>query len=56
MLRHTFEREDAASAIERAVETVIASGLRTPDIHTGGGRPAGTREMSDAICRALASV
>jgi 3-isopropylmalate dehydrogenase len=53
MLRHTFEREDVASAIERAVETVIASGLRTPDIHASDGRLVGTREMSDAIAEAL---
>ncbi len=55
MLRHTFEREDAASAIERAVESVIASGLRTADLQTGAGRAAGTREMGEAIARALAT-
>jgi 3-isopropylmalate dehydrogenase len=55
MLRHTFERDDAATAIERSVETVITAGLRTADIHAEGGRLVGTREMGEAIAQALAS-
>lgn len=51
MLRYSFGLEDAAVAIERAVEQAIEQGLRTGDIHTGeeGTRLVGTAEMGDAI-------
>lgn len=53
MLRHTFQREDAARAVEDAVNAVIAAGLRTADIHAGEGRRVGTREMGAAVAAAL---
>lgn len=55
MLRHTFGREDAAAAIERAVDAVINAGLRTSDIYAGDGRMVGTQEMGAAVVSALAN-
>jgi 3-isopropylmalate dehydrogenase len=52
MLRFSFGREDAALAIEQAVRTVIASGLRTRDI-AAGGKSIGTREMAQAVANAI---
>ena len=58
MLRHSFGRDDAASAIENAVGKVIAAGLRTGDIFSAsesGARRVGTREMGEAVLAALRS-
>jgi 3-isopropylmalate dehydrogenase len=51
MLRHSFNEEEAARAIENAVSAVIAKGLRTGDIYREGeGRKkVRTAEMGDAI-------
>jgi 3-isopropylmalate dehydrogenase len=52
MLRFSFKLNDAANAIEAAVEKVINSGLRTGDIYNpadSSARKVGTREMGDAI-------
>jgi isocitrate/isopropylmalate dehydrogenase len=48
MLRH-LELPDAAAAIERAVETVLRDGPRTPDL----GGAASTAEVGDAVLAAL---
>jgi len=53
MLRYSAGREDAAAAIEAAVQRVIKDGLRTKDIHTEGTRLVGTAEMGQAIIDAL---
>ena len=56
MLRHSFDRNDVALAIEAAVGKVISSGLRTGDIFSAtetGARKVGTREMGDAIAAAV---
>jgi len=53
MLRYTFKEEKAAQSIEKAVETVIANGLRTGDIWTEGFKKVSTKEMGDAIIAAL---
>ncbi len=45
MLRHSFELEDAASAIEAAVDAVIASGVRTGDL----GGTASTADVTKAV-------
>ena len=58
MLRHSFGLDPAARAIEAAVQQVIASGLRTGDIHNPadpGARRVGTCEMGDAIAAAVAT-
>ncbi len=51
MLRYALGRPGAADAIERAVEAVIAEGLRTPDIAAGeaGERRVTTSEFGDAV-------
>ncbi|HYG23596.1 MAG TPA: 3-isopropylmalate dehydrogenase [Verrucomicrobiae bacterium] len=56
MLRHSFQLNDAAAAIEQAVRRAIESGNRTGDIFNSAeanGRRVGTREMGDAIAAAL---
>jgi 3-isopropylmalate dehydrogenase len=52
MLRYTFKEEEAASAIEAAVERSIAS-VRTGDIWTEGCKKVGTEEMGSAIAEAV---
>src|SRR5580704_4735245 len=52
MLRHSFNLNDAANAIENAVAQAIASGVRTGDIFSASEpnvRRVGTRAMGDAI-------
>jgi 3-isopropylmalate dehydrogenase len=52
MLRHSFNRNDAAVAIENAVGKAIASGNRTGDIFSAtesGARKVGTMQMGDAV-------
>jgi 3-isopropylmalate dehydrogenase len=54
MLRYSFARHDAATAIERAVAATIESGIRTGDIASPGTKTVGTKEMGDAIVAKLA--
>jgi 3-isopropylmalate dehydrogenase len=55
LLRYSGGRGDAASAIERAVEQVLADGLRTPDIATEGEATVTTTTaaMGDAVVAVL---
>jgi 3-isopropylmalate dehydrogenase len=53
MLRFAFGQNDAAIAIERAVQKVIESGLRTGDIYSEGTRRVGTAEMGQAIAAVI---
>ena len=53
MLRFSLNQPEAAARIERAVDAVLSQGLRTPDIHSPGTTKVGTREMGDAVVRAL---
>src|SRR5690554_7840988 len=55
LLRYSLERADVAEAIEKAVEQVLESGLRTVDIFTDGCRKVSTAEMGDAVVAALHS-
>ena len=55
MLRYSLNQADAADRIESAVKDVLASGLRTADIHSEGTKKVGTREMGDAVVAALTS-
>ncbi|WP_375260565.1 3-isopropylmalate dehydrogenase [Palleronia sp.] len=53
-LRYSFDMADHASAVEGAVEAVLAQGIRTPDLlGDEGTRPVTTSEMGDAIIAAL---
>ena len=53
MLRFSLNQEDAALRIENAVKKVLAQGLRTADIFSAGNQRVSTREMGDAVVRAL---
>jgi 3-isopropylmalate dehydrogenase len=53
MLRYSLDQSQAADRIEAAVKKVLAQGLRTPDIHSAGTTRVGTREMGDAVVKAL---
>jgi 3-isopropylmalate dehydrogenase len=53
MLRFSLNQPQAADRIESAVKDVLASGLRTADIHSEGTKKVGTREMGDAVVAAL---
>jgi 3-isopropylmalate dehydrogenase len=53
MLRHSFGLEDAAKAIEAAVEQTVASGIRTGDIKAEGCTIVNTKGMGDAILAKL---
>jgi 3-isopropylmalate dehydrogenase len=53
MLRFSLNQEDAASRIERAVQSVLEQGLRTPDIYSEGTKKVGTVEMGEAVVAAL---
>jgi 3-isopropylmalate dehydrogenase len=53
MLRYSFNLEDAALRIEAAVKRVLADGIRTGDIWTTGTTKVGTKEMGDAVIKAL---
>ena len=55
MMRYSLGLTEEAAAVERAVEQVLASGLRTPDIAAAGaeGTPVGTSEMGEALAAAV---
>jgi 3-isopropylmalate dehydrogenase len=53
MLRFSLNQLDAAGRIEAAVKTVLAQGLRTADIFSAGSTRVSTREMGDAVVKAL---
>jgi 3-isopropylmalate dehydrogenase len=53
-LRYSFDRGEEADRLEKAVETVLAQGLRTADLlGEEGVSPVSTAEMGDAIVAAL---
>jgi 3-isopropylmalate dehydrogenase len=52
MLRHSLDMEDAASAVESAIDRVLERGLRTPDLargHSEEEQVVGTEEMTQAV-------
>lgn len=53
MLRYSFDMNDEADAIEKAVEKVLADGIRTGDIMSEGCRKVSCSEMGDAIAAAI---
>ncbi len=53
-LRYSFDMGDEAARVERAVEKVLADGLRTADLMgPEGGTPVSTSGMGDAVLAAL---
>jgi len=53
MLRFSLNMPAEALRIEQAVQKVLASGLRTPDIYSEGTKRVGTVEMGDSVVAAL---
>ena len=53
MLRFSLNLPNEALRIEGAVQKVLASGLRTPDIYSEGTQRVGTAQMGDAVVAAL---
>ena len=49
MLRLSFGLEEEASAVESAVEGVLAEGYRTPDIASDGGDVVSTERMGTVL-------
>jgi 3-isopropylmalate dehydrogenase len=56
MLRYSFDLEDHALRIERAVREVLRKGLRTADIVEPDTHRVGTEEMGEAIADAVSRV
>ena len=53
-LRYSYDKGEEAARLERAIEAVLADGLRTGDLlGPAGGTPVGTADMGDAIVAAL---
>ena len=52
MLRYSFGLDQEAARIESAIQTVIAAGVVTADMHPAG-RAATTAEVGSAVCKAL---
>ena len=53
MLRHSFELEDEARAVETAVERVLEAGHRTGDIAKPGEKKLSCSEIGDLIAAAI---
>ena len=53
MLRFSLNQAAAADRVEAAVSTVLIQGLRTADIQSANTTLVGTREMGDAVVKAL---
>ncbi len=53
LLRHSCAAEDAATAIEQAVEACLSAGIRTRDIAEPGQVPVGTAAFGDAVLERL---
>ncbi len=53
-LRYSFDQGSEADRLEKAVESVLAKGVRTGDLmQADGGAPVSTRQMGDAIIAEL---
>jgi 3-isopropylmalate dehydrogenase len=53
LLRHSLGLEQEASAVEAAVEVVLAEGFRTPDIAGSDARTVGTQRMGNLVSAAI---
>ena len=53
MLRYTFNNEEAAKRIEKAVNDALDSNVRTGDIYSEGMIKVSCSEMGDAVVNAL---
>ncbi len=53
MLKYSFGETEASETIERAVEYVLESGYRTPDIFEEGCIKVGTEDMTDKVIEGM---
>ena len=53
LLRYSLNAEDAAQAIESAIDKTLADGYRTADIYKDGFKKIGTDEATEIICDRL---
>lgn len=53
LLRYSLNLPAQADRVEAAVKSVLAEGFRTADIYEPGTTQVGTREMGDAVLKAL---
>ena len=53
MLRYSFDEDEAANAIEAAVQSVLTAGYRTTDIMSEGMELVGTDRMGDLIAERI---
>jgi len=53
MLRFSLNQAQSADRIETAVKSVLASGLRTVDIWSEGTQKVSTRDMGEAVVKAI---
>ena len=56
MMRYSFGKDDAASAIENAVKSVLKKGYRTPDIQYGNTQAVSTTQMGDLIAKEILTI
>lgn len=52
LLRYSLDQQEAANAIERAVQRALEEGWRTADI-AAGKESIGTQQMGDIVCRLI---
>ncbi len=53
MLRYSLNEADMADRVEKAVNSALDQGLRTPDIYSEGTEKVGTEAMGDTVVKAL---
>ena len=53
LLRYSLHQEEAARAIERAVDDVMKAGYRTPDLAGEGLTTVGTKKMGQLVAEAV---
>ena len=53
LLRYSLHQEEAARAIEKAVDDVMKAGYRTPDLAGEGLTTVGTKEMGRLVAEAV---
>ncbi|MDC3412714.1 3-isopropylmalate dehydrogenase [Aquibacillus sp. 3ASR75-11] len=55
MLRHSFQLEEEANAVEEAVKAVLKDGYHTADLKIENGQLVGTKEMTNLVVERLSS-
>lgn len=53
MLRYSFDMDEEAACIEKAVEKVLVDHIRTVDIYKEGMTKVSTSQMGDAVVERL---